>query len=157
MSINLDVTKFLSLPLNTGVKFVDFDGVCGCIKGNFYRSIPDIFSWPEHREAVECKNQIYYENKCVISGEDKRISPFAGSIFGLAYDRPGNIHKTRPELARILDRAEAILIYQRRPQFAKLFLIRALRRFGFIPQETRNEKTIAVPVCSTSVGLSGGC
>jgi hypothetical protein len=155
-NLKFDIKKFLELPLNDGRHYLG-DG-CGCIKGNFARSSNVVFG-----NAVNLFEEAIEEAK--ISGllSSFILQPWADKIsrslgrFSCTILTPhfkGDVNLAKEQstyfprdlaskdciLAAILDHAEYILIIRQKPQFAKLFLIRALRKFGYIPQEEHIEQ-----------------
>jgi len=126
MKLELDAKKFLSLPLNNGMPYIDRDGVCGCIKGNFARS------------------------SNVIPEQMLTNSIIADYLNSMAKHRaPGNIYDFEDKtLSKILHRAEKMLlapVKSIRPQYIKLFVVRALRMLKQIPQEN----SIKEQLCQT--------
>ena len=118
-----DVKKFLSLQLNDGSFYKD--AACGCIKGNFVAAfLPQLaetkgYDWDfwtnlRHR-------RVGYKYSQTIKEEFLRNS--------------SHLRRFDEQLADILDHAEEML-WKQKPQRAKLFLIRALRKYGYIPKET---------------------
>ena len=143
----LDVKKFLSLPLNDGTTFLspgsDLDSGCGCIKGNIARS-SNILSnceldakFPLIRNDIVMQCAIQLQNSLVCN-RNKKCSNWDYNMFGKHF---GYVD---PKLQSILDYAEKILLYDKKPQHAKLFVIRALCRFGYIPQDAETVRSSAV-------------
>jgi hypothetical protein len=135
--LKLDVKKFLSLPLNDGTRYFDFSGTCGyitcgCIKGNF--------SLCSNTVSIVDSSKTY---PLSLADVLEYILPI--SLYTNQFDR--QIHFTDPILGQILNRAEDILRTHHRPQYAKLFLIRALRMGKYIPQDT--EVPAGVKICQT--------
>ena len=130
--LKLDVKKFLSLPLNDGTRYFDFSGTCGCIKGNF--------SLCSNMVSIVDSSKTY---PLSLADVLEYILPVGYSTNRFI----GEIHFTDPILGQILNRAEDILRTHHRPQYAKLFLIRALRMGKYIPQDT--EVPSEVKICQT--------
>lgn len=133
MNFSFDVKKFLSLPLNGGSNYIggSFEGeTCGCIKGNFARSMEKLKSQPEHIINQFCAVTLRNLTMDWDTGK-KRSRQRMESL----NNNPRHIYHINPQLSNILDRSECMLI-NGKPQLAKLFLIRALRMAGFIPKTT---------------------
>ena len=101
-----DVKKFLSLPVNNGKLFIDEDS-CGCLKGNFFRAVG--------------------------INDIRQILAYVSSFH---QGSPSSFYQTDPLLLKILDRGEFLHMHKHKPQYAKLFTLRALRMFKLLPAET---------------------
>jgi hypothetical protein len=143
---NFDIDKFVNFPLNDGDRFYDSDG-CGCAKGCLDQALGGLIG--DYARAIEkwtcyAKNPIIY----YIDGTQLLMTVMVS---------PKNIRNSDLTLANIADRAECILmgrpfanasdsmvtpkssarryaVYPReqRKLKTKEFLLRALRKFGYI-------------------------
>lgn len=117
--LKFNAKKFLSLPVNDGNVYLDEKG-CGCAKGNFHRA--------------------------TLEGEEVLLPDYILGIHaGLKYNMTGSEY-IEDALHHVLNRAEIIHMGRvlkfkagnirrdgiGRPQYAKLFLLRALRRFNLV-------------------------
>jgi hypothetical protein len=142
--LNFDVKKFLSLPLNNGSRLLSDDG-CGCIKGNFGVVLGFNKDKTAIRFGIRLDKTIRTKEAHILSLADLSLAFSADTISQLllllASDWAG-YHQ--PLLQKILDRGEELLVVDKRPQYAKLFVVRALRMFKFIPQEAKVTELAAV-------------
>jgi hypothetical protein len=127
---SFNVKKFLSLPLNNGKRYIESNGSCGCIKGNFVASL----------DEFHC-DSIYYE-----SSDSNYYVPIPRMFSRLAVNTssPEFLQNIDLKMLQILNLAEDILLYREKPQRAKLFLVRALRKYGYIPKETITQEVAHV-------------
>lgn len=103
---DFNVKKFLSLPLNNGGRFYAEDLSCGCVKGNF--KVASGTSMSKHMD---------------------------GDIFYMSKDLE-SLFRREVGLEKILYCAERLLIQTRNAAKTKMFTIRALRKYGYIPKDT---------------------
>jgi hypothetical protein len=134
LKLTIDVAKFLSLPLNAGGSYLDIDNKCGCIKGNFARATKEL--------------EVYAQNWVIAS---QTLSNAMGNKYqNYNPKNPMHYNITKNEqhlvnhdavLSEILDRGEHILRNKQRPQFAKLFIVKALRKYGYIEKAKASVET----------------
>jgi hypothetical protein len=134
-NLKLNVKRFLTLPMNGGKQYIKYESMgmdkegvigssaysdtdCGCIKGNFARS---------SNVMEKLYGKSYIDNVLI----NERIGQAEFCQYNMFH-----LHKQDRQLCKILDRAEQILMDDKKPQHAKLFLIRALRMFKYIPTNT---------------------
>jgi hypothetical protein len=123
--LRFDARKFLSLPVNNGREYLSEDG-CGCAKGNFFRA-------SSLSENLEGANLIYLR-ECVADA------------------LPPSILDDNTGYQKVMDRAEKRHL-QGRPQYAKLFAVRALRMYKlveFVGEEVECQTT-ATPYATSSI------
>ena len=129
--LKFDVKKFLAMPINAGDAYLEPCGSYGCLKGDFAlcSNVLDFSKKQNVYFSFQLACSIVLDNKqyCYNRLEDWiRFSRTVSSSHLYNFDLL---------LSSILDRAENILILKKKPQYAKLFLVRALRYFKYIPQD----------------------
>jgi hypothetical protein len=157
---NFDAKKFLSLPLNSGHQYISTypafsfsnpektdpsSPLCGCIKGNFVRAcgIPD-----DDVSRVASKLLSTRGDACIIIA----LNPYKSILVSLQDAQryyvdylkimfPDVYITTNPRLQSILDHGETLL-FQKRPQYAKLFVLRALRMMGYVKSDSVKSEPI---------------
>ena len=159
--LKLNVKEFLAAKVNSGKMFITDDG-CGCLKGNFYRS--------SNSEDVLTVTGIVVENPIMVSRFAKEQGELSTEILlrfggyeyseGIFNDQVSSACRTEfPQLQRILDRGESIHMGRTdkyrgtkgRPQFAKLFVLRALRMSGLV--ELVYDEVPSATVCESGVSV----
>lgn len=145
--LKFNAKEFLSLPVNDGEDYLDYKG-CGCSKGNFARTV----GLDKLIQEINYNLEKAFPNNSIVGYEPlQKARCIIGDILGAHNKTP----KINPLLQKVLDRAEKIHrnefdlkivqytdndvpVYEKiihkqgRPQYAKLFLIRALRRFKLV-------------------------
>lgn len=134
--LQLDVRKLLSLPVNNGTDaFVGSDG-CGCAKGNFYRATTS--EALSYGEADIDTRRIYCQY--VPISESTNQNKLLQMVLNRAEEIHIGLHKneTPAERRESLQRKKVL---PSRPQFAKLWLLRALRMFNLVDFVNTLEET----------------
>ena len=123
--LKLNLKQFLLLPLNSGLNPWNTNSDCGCIKGNFYKTL-----LPE-ATPVEINANLAKLFGNPICGTDPVTLGKVYDKDGIRYAKPAlaTIHQSHPKLGEVLDIAEMILI-NGFPQRAKDYVATMIRKFN---------------------------